>query len=228
MKQIITKDDVSKAIQALTEQGKKATLASIHAALNNRGSMSTLVRLKAEIDAATQPVNDSAEGLKTFREVWALAVDEGRKQQDAVILDLRESIRTLALENERLEGAVLAAQNHSSEIEQAKAKLEEQLSKIRSSTEDELKQTKAALTEATYQTASSLQKLAELQSAHAAQIAHLQSELNTALQKAHEMELKAVRTMALLEARSTQIEPESRKGAQVRKSSDSNQGKLDI
>jgi hypothetical protein len=63
MKQIITKEEVGKAIIDLVGQGKKPTLAALHAALNNRGSMSTLVRLKAEIEAASQPAGDSPEGL---------------------------------------------------------------------------------------------------------------------------------------------------------------------
>jgi hypothetical protein len=110
MKQIITKEEVSKAIADLVGQGKKPTLAALHAALNNRGSMSTLVRLKAEIDAAAQPVADSADGLRAFREVWALAVDEGRQQQEAILLEVRESVKALAAENERFEGVAIAAQ----------------------------------------------------------------------------------------------------------------------
>jgi hypothetical protein len=56
MKQIITNEEVSKAMADLATQGKKPTLSALHAALNNRGSMSTLVRLKAEIEAAAQPM----------------------------------------------------------------------------------------------------------------------------------------------------------------------------
>ena len=62
-------------------------------------------------------MTDSSEGLKAFRVVWALAVDEGRKQQDAVLLELRDSIKALATENERLEGTAMAAQNHATELE---------------------------------------------------------------------------------------------------------------
>ena len=108
-------------------QSKKPTLAAVHAALNNRGSMSTLVRLKAEIEAAAPP-GDSADGLKAFREVWALAVDEGRNQQEAVVLELRESVKALAMENERLEGTIMASQNHAAEAEQAKSRAETELS----------------------------------------------------------------------------------------------------
>jgi hypothetical protein len=39
--------------------------------------MSTLVRLKTEIETAANTANDSAEGLKAFRAVWSTAVEEG-------------------------------------------------------------------------------------------------------------------------------------------------------
>jgi chromosome segregation ATPase len=204
MKQIITKEEVGKAILDLASQGKKPTLAAVHAALNNRGSMSTLVRLKAEIEAAAQPVTDSPEGLKAFREVWALAVDEGRKQQEAVLVELRESVKALATENERLEGTALAAQNHAAEIEQAKSRAETELSRVKTHIEGEMKQAKTDLAEATTQAAGALQKLAESQAAHATQVAALQADLTTAVRKAHELELQFVRAEALLEAKGIQ------------------------
>ena len=78
MKQIITKDDVAKAIQDLVEKGKKPSLAAIHASLNGRGSMSTLVRLKAEIDATAKSDADSPEELKAFREIWSMVCAAAR------------------------------------------------------------------------------------------------------------------------------------------------------
>ena len=204
MKQVITKEEVGKAIQDLVGQGKKPTLAAVHAVLNNRGSMSTLVRLKAEIEAASQPVNDSADGLKAFREIWALAVEEGRKQQESVVLELRESVKALATENERLEGVVLAANNGVVEAEQAKSRAEEQLIQMKDRFDGELKQARTALTESTAQAANALQKLAELQATCAAQVACLQTELAAAVRKAHDFELQLVRANALLEAKGAQ------------------------
>jgi hypothetical protein len=204
MKQVINKDEVGKAIQDLVGQGKKPTLAAVHAALNNRGSMSTLVRLKAEIEAAAQPVNDSADGLKAFREIWALAVDEGRRQQEAVVLELRESVKALAMENERLEGVVLAANNHVAEAEQAKTRAEAQLTQMKDQIDGELKQAKAALTEATAESANALKRLSELQASCAAHVAGLQAELTAAVRRAHDFELQLVRANALLEANEIQ------------------------
>jgi hypothetical protein len=221
MKQIITKEEVGKAIFDLASQSKKPTLAAVHAALNNRGSMSTLVRLKAEIEAAAQPVTDSPEGLKAFREVWALAVDEGRKQQEAVLVELRESVKALATENERLEGTALAAQNHAAEIEQAKLRAETELSRVKTHVEGDLKQAKTALSEATTQAAGALQKLAETQAAHATQVAALQADLTAAVRKAHELELQLVRAVALLEAKGIQpATAESRKPKHIKETRD--------
>jgi chromosome segregation ATPase len=221
MKQILAKEDVERAMADLSAKGRKTTLAALHAALDHRGSMSTLVRLKAEIEAAAQPVTDSPEGLKAFREVWALAVDEGRKQQDAVLVELRESVKALSTENERLEGTALAAQNHAAEIEQAKSRAETELSRVKTHVEGEMKQAKTALAEATTQAAGALQKLAEAQAAHATQVAALQADLTAAVRKAHELELQLVRAVALLEAKGIQpATAESRKPKHTKETRD--------
>ena len=200
MKQLITKEEVGKAIADLATQGKKPTLAAIHSALNNRGSMSTVVRLKAEIEASAQAMTESPEGLKAFREVWAAAVNEGCEQQEAVLVELRESVKALAAENERLEGTAVAAQNHAAELEQAKLRSERELSQVRTYAEGELNQAKTAQAEATTQAARALQKLAEAQAAYAAQVAALQADLTAAVRKARELELQLVRAEALLES----------------------------
>lgn len=221
MKQIITKEEVSKAMADLTKQGKKPTLSTLHAALNNRGSMSTLVRLKAEIEAAAQPMTDSPDGLKAFRDVWALAVEEGRQQQDAVLLELRESVKALSAENERLEGAALAAQNRAGELEHAKSRAETELAQFKIHVEGELKQARTAQAEATTQAAGALQNLAEARAAHAAQVAALQGDLTAAVRKAHELELNLVRAEALLEAKGIQpATAETRKPKRAKESPD--------
>jgi hypothetical protein len=212
MKQLISKEEVGKVMVDLIAQGKKPTLAAIHSALNNRGSMSTVVRLKAEIEASAQANTESPEGLKAFREVWALAVNEGREQQEAVLVELRESVKALAAENERLEGTAIAAQNHAAELDQAKLLAETELSRVKTQVEGELKQARTDQAEATTQAAAALQKLSEGQAAHAIQVASLQADLNAAVRKAHELELHLVRAEALLEAQGIQpATAESRK-----------------
>jgi hypothetical protein len=200
MKQIISKEDVAKAMHDLAAQGKKATLATLHAALNNRGSMSTLVRLKAEIDAAAQPVSDSPDALKAFREMWALAVEEGRAQHEAVVAEFRENLKALASENERLEGIAIAAQNRAAELEQAASSAEAELNRVRTEQGRALDQSQSALVAASAQVADALQKLAAIQSARADEVASLQKDLAAAVAKAHELELKLVRAQVLAEA----------------------------
>jgi chromosome segregation ATPase len=212
MKQIITKEEVIKATADLATQGKKPTLSALHAALNNRGSMSTLVRLKAEIEATAQIMTDSPDGLKAFRDVWALAVEEGRQQQEAVLLELRESVKALAAENERLEGTALAAQNRAGELEHAKSRAETELAQFKIHVEGEQKQARTAQAEATTQAAAALQNLAETRASHAAQMAALQADLTAAVRNAHELELNLVRAEAVLEAKGiNQATGESRK-----------------
>ena len=201
MKQILSKEAVAKTMLDLADQGKKPTLAVLHAALGHRGSMSTLVRLKSEIEAAAQPVADSPEALRAFREIWALAVEEGRTQQEAVAAELRENLKTLAGENERLDGAAIAAQNRATELEQAASRADSELNRVRTEQEQALNKSQAALVQASAQAAEVLQKLAEAQAARSAETAALQSDLASAVNKAHDLELKLVRAQALLEAK---------------------------
>ena len=203
MKQILSKEEVAKAMRDLGDQGKKPTLALLHAALDHRGSMSTLVRLKAEIEAPAQPVSDSPEALKAFREIWALAVEEGRTQQEAMAAQLRENLKTLAAENERLDGTAIAAQNRATEFEQAVSRADGELNRVRTEQEQALSKSQAALVQAGAQAAEALQKLAKVQAARSAETAALQSDLASAVNKAHGLELKLVRAQALLEARNT-------------------------
>jgi hypothetical protein len=84
MKMLLSKEDVEKAMAELVAKGRKVTLATLHAALGNRGSLSTLVRLKAEIETPSAATQDSEEALNAFRQVWGLAQSEARKQQEVV------------------------------------------------------------------------------------------------------------------------------------------------
>jgi chromosome segregation ATPase len=207
MKQILSKDDVAKAMSDLAAQGKKPTLAVLHAALSNRGSMSTLVRLKSEIETAAQPATDSPEALKAFREIWALAVEEGRAQQEAVATELRENLKTLAAENERLDGTAVAAQNRAAELEQAVSRAEAELNRVRTEQGREVQQTQAALVQASGKATEALQRLAAVQAAHADEVASLQAGLAGAVSKAHDLELELVRAQALLEAKGKAAKP---------------------
>jgi chromosome segregation ATPase len=196
MKQIIDKESVEKAIADLKANGKKVTLMALHGALGHRGSMSTLVKIKAELEANAQPVNDSEEGLQAFREIWALAREEGRRQQESVNAGLQQDIQTLARENERLEGEATASANQASEVQKAKLNAEAALDDVKR----QLARSQESLIQANKETQAALEKFAAEQTAH--QGTH--QELKTAIEKAHELELNLVRARALLDAQDGQ------------------------
>ncbi len=207
MKKLITKEEVAKAVADLVAQGKKPTLVAVHAALGNRGSMSTVVRLRTEILADTQPAKDSPEALKAFREVWALAFEEGRKQQGTVIAELGETVNALAAENERLEGSALAARNQLAELESSKMRAEKELNEVRTQMGGELSRVKTSLADANAQAAGALQKLAAAQATHAETVAALQTELKATVRKAHDLELQLARAGVLAETKGAQSTP---------------------
>jgi chromosome segregation ATPase len=196
MKQIIDKESVEKAITDLKASGKKVTLMALHGALGHRGSMSTLVKIKAELEAEAQPVRDSEEGLQAFREIWALAREEGRRQQESVNAGLQQDIQTLARENERLEGEATASANEAREFQKAKLHAETELADVKR----QLAKSQDSLIQANKETQAALEKFAAEQAAH--QGTH--QELKKAIKKAHELELDLVRSRALLDAQSGQ------------------------
>jgi chromosome segregation ATPase len=201
MKQLITKEEVGNAIAQLVGQGKKSTLVALHAALDNRGSMSTLVRLKGEFEAETQRLADSPEALEAFRKVWDLARAEGRKEQEQALAELRDNLQSLAAENERLEGTAAACQKRAVDLDAAKSKAESEMQLARVNAERELNRATSTMRDAGIQAAKALQDLADARAAHATQVAALQADLTEAQHNAHEFELQLVRARALLEAR---------------------------
>ena len=201
MKQLITKEEVGDAIRQLIGQGKKPTLVALHAALENKGSISTFVRLKGEIDAEAQRSTDSPDALEAFREVWDLARAEGRTEQEQAVAELRDNLRSLASENERLEGMAAAAQKRATDFEGQKFKAETELGLFRISAERDLSRAASTMRDSGIQAETALRELADARSAHATQVATLQAELTAAHRSAHEFELQLVRARALLEAK---------------------------
>jgi hypothetical protein len=203
MKQILAKEDVERAMADLSAKGRKTTLAALHAALDHRGSMSTLIRLKAEIEAPPSAPHDSEEALNAFRQLWNTAQEDARKQQGATIADLQETLKMLATENERLDGVAAAAERRCAELEQAKSAAETEALQIRAKLEGEISRAQGASSDANAQAARALEKLAKAQSDHAIELADLQRKLSDALAKAHDQEIQLVRaeTLAATKAR---------------------------
>ena len=191
MKKLLTKELVASKMAQMASDGKKISLTALHAALGSVGSMTTLMRLKSEIEFETQPksVSDSPEGLIKFREVWGLASEEGRKQQEAILVQLRDDQKALAVENERLDGLVTERTDHAQQLVDVGAQLE-----------SDLKVAKSALLDATQEAKRALLKLSAEQTAHADEVTTLRRELGIAVGKSHEQEIELVRVKAHLEA----------------------------
>ena len=144
--------------------------------------MSTLVRLKAELEGVLPPIADSPTGVKAFREVWTLAVAEGRQQQEGVNAQLREELKALATENERLDGLAV-------EFAHTKERAEAERDHVLA----EQKALQVDLVNATEQTKQVLERLADERAAHAKELAASRHELAGEVRKLHEVELELVR-----------------------------------
>jgi len=204
MKQILTKEMVKKAMEDLKASGKKTTNAMLYAALDHRGSSSTLQKLKAELAAeaaAAETPKDSEEGLQAFRQIWALARDESRKQQELVIADLNKDLNDMAQENERLDSEATAAIDRAADAIKAKAEIEAELSRVKT----QLAQTQESLIKAGTDTHAALQRLAAEQAAHQTTQQTMQAELAKTKDKAHDFELDLVRCKGQLEVLSGQL-----------------------
>lgn len=195
MKSILIKQDVAKAIDSLKALGKKPTIQALHSALGNKGSLSTLVKLKAEIEADTVAGRDSEEGLKAFRDVWSLAVEEGRKQKDAELAEMRQALDAMANESQKVEGEVAAANErvdvldrNCSELRAELAKANERVTSARATSE----QNATKLSEA-------LAMVAKIQQNHATEMADLRRQLTEAVKQSHALEIKLARAEAKLE-----------------------------
>ena len=195
MKPIITKENVSQAVQSLKAVGKKPTIAAIHAALGNRGSLSTVVKLKAEMEADSLAQGDSPEGLKAFRELWALALEEGRKQKEIEAEELRQALDAFAAENEKLDGQVAAATNRIVEVEKQRDGMVAELAKAN----DQVTVARATGEQNANKLAEALERIAKLQEAQAKELADLRQQLSSAEKQAHALELKLARAEAKLE-----------------------------
>ena len=196
MKAILTKDDVAAAISKLKAAGKKTTLQAIHAALDNRGSISTLVRLKAEVEAGAVAERDSEEGLRAFRDLWALAIDEGKKVKEAEIAELREALDATADEAERAQGETLAVRERLTAIEAQRDSLISDLAAANAA----VTTSRADGAEHSSKIAEVLERVAKLQESHAHDRQRLELEIRTEHDRAHKLEIELAKLQAVSEA----------------------------
>jgi len=195
MKAIITKQDVAKAVESLKTAGKKTTISALHAALGNKGSLSTVVKLKAELEADALIERDSEEGLKAFRELWALAVEEGRKQQEGETRELREALDAVAAESQKLDGEVAAAKERVAELEEQRERMLVELA----TSHEQVTTARASGEQHAGKAAESWERIAKMQEAHAKEVSDLRQQLADAQKIAHTVELKLARAEARLE-----------------------------
>ena len=107
MKAVLTETDVKNAIHSLTTAGRKVTLAALHAAVGNRGSITTLVKLKAQLEKSSEEPETSEEAKEAFRLLWAAGLEAGQKINDDEIADLKATVAALTEENEALEARMI-------------------------------------------------------------------------------------------------------------------------
>ncbi len=197
MRAILTKDLVRTAIGKLNHQGIKPTLAAIHDILGRRGSMTTLVRLKAEIDREGPPQGDAGELVR----VAVRAEDAGGKQQGPFLLGSGERLTQLTKENERLVMALAAANNRLASLENQKMVVEAKM--------NELQQTELQLDDAhntmyallRHAVSRFLAESAEHRQENREGVAKLLAELTRLGDRVHRLELGIGRANAPLEAK---------------------------
>lgn len=201
MKPVITKDAVADAIKKLQDQGQKVTLQAIHAALGGKGSLTTLVKLRAEIEAEATTPTDSAEGLAQFRQLWAAAVSEGRRQMEAQLAELRASLDAVTAENERLEAAAIADADRVGELQARLDSLVGEISQAnRAATE-----ARAGAASASSQLAQALADVSAVRAEYLSAVTAHARETGAARDRWHALEVEKAKLTAQLDAARAEI-----------------------
>jgi uncharacterized phage infection (PIP) family protein YhgE len=195
MKPTITRDMVADAIRQLKEKNQKVTLQAIHAALGGRGSITTLVRLRQEIEAEATAPQDSDEGLALFRQMWSAAVTEGRKQLETQMAELRAGLEAVTLENEKLEAAAIADDARVDEIEAQRNKLVDELSQANKAATD----ARAAGADAANRLAAALGEIAQIRGEYLHAVTSNAKELAAERERSHSLAVERATLGAQLE-----------------------------
>ena len=218
MKATISKQEVGRAMEALAAAGKKPTLQALYAARGNRGSLTTIQKLRTEIQADTATPQDSSEGLQAFRQLWAGAVEEGRAQKETECVELREMLETLLAESERTGGELVAAQAKIADVEAQRDSLLQERSKAK----DEVAAARADRDQVAAKSEALLERITELQERHAVELSEekaawaakmetLQGQFSAADKRTHELEMELARSEAqsnFLKQRDAELESE--------------------
>lgn len=192
---IITKEGVAKAIETLREAGKKISPTGIYAFFGNRGSFSTIAKYKAEIDSAELEKRDSEEGLRAFRQMWSLAIQEGRKQAEEKMLEMQETLDAVVAQSEQLDGQFAAANGRVADLEKQRDSMVAELAK----SNEQVTTARATGEQNANKAAEVLTRMSTMQETHAHELADLRQQLGAAQNDAHAVELKLARAEARLE-----------------------------
>ena len=206
MKQIVNRKDVERAIDDLTKTGKKATIASIHASVGGRGSLTTILKLKQEIDAERNLEKDKAKVLEVFHQLWPLALDEARQECTAEIEDMRSTIQALANENEAMEGSASVHEDAIRKVADQRDSLMLELSE----SNKQLTATRANADQYVQQLAAMQEKMEALREAHESETAKLQNDMEFERERNRGLEIKCARAEAELGVAKEKAEPPKR------------------
>jgi gamma-glutamylcysteine synthetase len=196
VQQLISRDEVAAAMKQLAGEGKKPSATAIRAVLG-RGSLSTVIKLKGEIESAVDSPPESEEGRRLFQKTWETAVAEGRRQVQEHLETARIDLQTAVAEVERLEGDLvgLRAANDAMQIELRQARAEA------AAASEQALAARAANESAANERAALSTQIAELYRSHAEAVAGLNAQLTAAQGRAHRFEVELARAQALLDVR---------------------------
>lgn len=196
MVQLIAKEDVAAAMQQLAQAGRKVTVAAVHAALGNKGSLTTVVKLMQDVRAAATPEpQDDPAALEQFRTIWATAFAAGRQAEANAALELRDSINALSADNERLAGEISAAAAATAKAETQRGDLLSQagclqadLTKVRASRETDAARITQLLEELRAKEEDHHRELERLSAAHEATQNALREKIDSEMRCRHSIE----------------------------------------
>ncbi len=194
----VSKEEVAKAMEELGLKSGRPSIAKIRAKLK-KGSNTTILALRKEIETEARAAADCQDALKVFRELWAQAQDKAKKQHEDMVAAVDEDLKGICAENERLEGLASGAEERIAVLLQEKASAEAALIKAIEQGKQEVRQANEQLLKASEQARSALEQLTREQNEHAAELSGLRSELHQALKTTHALELETVRLQTLLD-----------------------------
>lgn len=134
MKPILTVESVQAAMDALAFREAKITLQSIHAELGNRGSITTVMRLKQQIESQNANTPQNLRSFEIYKHLRSQLRDELQLEIYAEKQELRDSLdaatahcRELTDENNRLSSEIKRYESKCKLLDERNETLSEQI-----------------------------------------------------------------------------------------------------